>query len=131
MKIKAITQEQVIACNFKPEPHTVSLKDDGCWWALMDGDEILSVVCVSNKNGGKCYSQVYTPPNHRGNGYSTKLIRTLSEKIYAKEYQIAHCLKASVNIFYNAGFALKTIRYFKHGNQYFMEKLNGKTKDRY
>lgn len=130
LKIKIIGIEDVEKCKFKPEPHTVALKDKGCWWALLLNGEIVSVVCVSDKHGGKYYSEVFTPVEHRNRGYSTKLIRFLANKIYKNYYQIAHCLKASVNVFDRAGFRLKTIRRFKHGNQFFMEKLkDGETEN--
>lgn len=122
LKIRTASQEEIKNCRFKPEPHTVALKDDGCWWALCKDGEIVSVLCVMDKNGGKCYTNVFTPKEHRGKGYSTVLVRFLSNKIYQREYQIAHCLKASVNVFERAGFRLKKVRRFKYGDQYYMEK---------
>ena len=133
MRISRIRKEDVIAQNWKPEPHTVSLKDEGEWWGCISEDNrLLSVVCVSDKHGGKYFSETFTPVEYRGKGLCSTLLGYLAKQIYKDDLLIAHCLKASVNCYKFAGFKLEKVRHFKYGDQYFMKKevSDGKTKNR-
>ena len=121
LKIKHIDFSEIEKQNFKPEPHTVALIDEGDWWAVVDENEnILSVTCVCDRHGGKYFCQTFTPKEYRKNGYCTKLLNYLSKKVYKNDKLIAHCLKASVHCYFDAGFELTKIRPFKHGTQYYM-----------
>lgn len=120
--IKKLTQEDVEACSFKPEPHTVSLRENGEWWGLVKDEKILSVCCVSNRHGGKYFSQTFTPMEERRKGYCSRLLYFLANHIYYQHKCIAHCLKKSVNCYMRAGFRFVKLRKFKYGDQYYMEK---------
>lgn len=123
MRVKKISKEVVRDQGWKPEPHTVSLKDDGEWWGCVDDEgRLLSVVCVSDKHGGKYFSETYTPPGFRNRGFCSVLLGFLAKTEYKNELLIAHCLKASFNCYKSAGFNLFNIRKFKHGDQYFMKR---------
>lgn len=119
--------------HWKPEPHTVALKDDGEWWGCISEDgRLLSVVCVSEKHGGKYFSETYTPPEYRHKGLCTTLLVFLAKTQYKNDLLIAHCLNASVNCYKAAGFKHYKTREFKYGTQYFMKRtvMNyGKTTD--
>lgn len=132
MRICRILKEDVQAQGWKPEPHTVSLKDDGDWWGCVDSEgKILSVVCVSEKHGGKYFSETFTPIQYRHSGLCSALLKYLAEQVYKDDLLIAHCLRASVNCYKFAGFRLEKVREFKYGNQYFMkrEANDGKTEN--
>lgn len=123
MKIKAVKKEYVQSMKWKPEPHTVALKDDGEWWGIFDDSEnLMGVVCVSNKHNGKYFSETYTAPEYRNKGYCSMLISYLAKNIYPNDLLIAHCLKSSKHCFQLAGFKQYNFREFKHGNQYFMKR---------
>lgn len=132
MTISRILKSDVLAQKWKPESHTVSLKDDGEWWGVFDSGLLLSVVCISEKHGGKYFSETFTPVQYRGRGLCSALLKYLAEQVYKNDLLIAHCLKASVNCYKFAGFHLEKVREFKYGNQYFMkrEARNGKTENR-
>lgn len=120
--IARINLSDVKACHFKPEAHTVSLKDDGEWWAMLDEGKIVSVLCVSDKHGGKYFSENYTEPDYRGKGLFTTLLDVVANKVYNDCYKVAHCLIASKGCYKRCGFELFNTRYFKHGTQYYMRK---------
>lgn len=121
-RIKKITLDDVKACKFKPEPHTVSLKDNGEWYAVEKDKEIISVLCVSDKHGGKYLSENYTKPEFRGKGVFTMLLNFIVNTLYKNDLIIAHCLKASVNCYKRVGFTHYNTREFKYGTQYYMRR---------
>lgn len=119
--IKIVSKKEVQECGFKPEPHTVQFTDDGNWYAYLYGDRIVSVLCVSDKHGGKYISSCYTLPEYRKRGLQSMLITQVCED-YPNQKIIAHCLASSMKVFAGCGFEhYKTIEY-KHGTQYFMWK---------
>ena len=122
IKVQRIDRCLVEKQKWKPEQHTVSLKDDGEWWGCISGEILKSVVCVSDKHGGKYFSEVYTPPEYRRKGYCTLLLKCLANEVYGEQLLIAHCLKSSVGCFWSAGFRIYKKRYFKHGDQYYMKR---------
>lgn len=119
---KVTTLEEVRKCGFKPEPHTVSFKDDGEWHVLTMGDDIVCTVCITDKHGGKYFSEVYTVPEYRGRGLCTFLITFVADVLYPNHRCIAHCLESSVHCFERAGFKEVGYRKFKHGDQHVMQK---------
>lgn len=120
--IEKISLEEVQSYNFILDPHTVSLKDNGEWWGFKIDGRVISVLCVSDKHGGKYFSENYTDPEYRGQGYFTKLLDYVSNQVY-KDYKcIAHCLKSSKNCYERCGYTHYKTREFKYGTQYFMIK---------
>lgn len=128
--IKTMTRENVMNLGFKPEPHTVSLKDKGIWYCLCKDDEILSLLCIRKQRNELYIGEVYTPPKHRRKGYFTVLTKYVVDKIYPNYSVSVHCLEASKRGFEKAGFKQYTFREFKHGNQWWLrregEKYEGK-----
>ena len=122
MKAKRITHDLVRSQKWKPEPHTVALADDGEWWGLFDGDNLVSVLCVSDKHGGKYFSENYTAPEYRNKGYFCMLLNYVANVVYAGHKCIAHCLMASYNCYMLVGFKYQKTRYFKHVTQLYMIK---------
>lgn len=117
--IKIVSKEEVQKRKFGPEPHTVQFNDDGVWYAYLYAGKIESVLCVSDKHGGKYISSCYTSPEYRKRGLQSSLIMRVCED-YPESKIIAHCLQSSKRVFEGCGFyCYKTVNY-KYGTQYFM-----------
>lgn len=121
MKIEKVTLEQVQAQKFKPEAHTVAFKEsEGQYYALTEGNSILSVLRVRVKGKTLYIGEVYTAPQYRRMGLCFTLVKFVSDVAY-KGYRItAHCLQASKHIFERCGFIQYNQRNFPHGTQYWM-----------
>lgn len=120
--IKMVSLEEIKACGFKPEPHTVAFGGDvEEWFAYTLGDKIVSVLGVSDRHGGKYISSCYTLPEYRRRGLLSMLILEVIDR-YEGQKLVSHCLESSKDIFARCGFmCYKTVNY-KHGTQYFMRR---------
>lgn len=134
MRIQRIQFNDVVALNWTPEPHTVTLNKDkvgGSWWGLFDDERAVSICCVFDRPHDKCFTRVFTPVEFRGKGYCTMLLYYLSNSIYNEHRLVAHCLKQSVKCFERAGFELVGVKHYKYSDLYSMKKEvnNGTTKN--
>ena len=114
--------QEIKACGFKPEPHTVAFQDEGNWFAVKNGEKIVSCLCVKQMKNTLCMSNLYTLPEYRHRGIMTKLVDFVVNKVYAGRKMEAHCLKASREIVLAAGFHVESVVYFKHGTQWRMKR---------
>lgn len=123
--IEMVAPDEVKACGFKPEPHTVSFTgaaDPGdTYYAYKIDGRIAGVLTVANKHGGKYIGKVFTDFPYRGRGIATKLIKYIIMQEYPGEKFIAHALITSKRIFERLGFECYKTVPFKHGTQYFMK----------
>lgn len=114
--------EEIAKLKLKPDPHTVSLKDKGQWFALTENNEILSLLCIREQMGELYIGEVFTPMKYRNHGYMTELIRYVSNDIF-RGFQIStHALKSSKHCFERCGFREYKFRHFKYGDQYWMRR---------
>lgn len=122
--IEVVSFDDVRACHFKPEPHTVSLsKYDPreTWYAYKIDGKIVSVMSVSEKHGGIYIGEMYTIPEYRRRGLNSLMIMNVCE-MYPNRKKIAHCLNTSKKIMEGCGFVHYKTVYYKHGTQYYMKK---------
>lgn len=123
MKIRKVTLEQVQACGFKPEPHTVAFKEsEGQYYALLMEDEIASVLRVRLKGKTLYVGEVYTAPKWRKKGLCRTLVDMVTNEIYSGYRMTAHCLQSSKRIFERCGYVQYSQRDFPHGTQYWMKR---------
>ncbi len=126
MKIKKIELEDVIKCGYKPEPHTVSLRDCGDWYAIEIEGRLVSFCCIRKQRNELYIGEVFTAKEFRKNGYMTMLIDYIANSLYP-EYSIStHALVASKHCFELCGFKQYAFREFKYGNQYWLRRSGKK-----
>lgn len=123
--IELITGEDVLACGYKPDPHTVSLKDHGDWYCLNVNGKRVSFLCIREQRGELYIGEVFTAKEHRRKGYFFALLDFVCNHVYP-EYSIStHALLASKGTFEKCGFKQFAFREFKYGNQWWLRR-NGK-----
>ena len=119
--IERVSVDEVKACGFKPEPHTVAFDGADEWFAYRVGENIAAVLGVSDRHGGKYISSCYTAPEYRRRGLQSMLVLYVCE-LYPNCKKIAHCLDSSKHIFEQCGFQHYRTVYYKYGTQYFMKR---------
>lgn len=122
LKIERVTQEEIRACKFKLDDHTVRLTDKGTWYALRDNGEIASVLCIRPQRNELYIGEVFTDHKYRGRGYFTLLCDYVVNKLYAGYSISTHALKSSKNGFIRCGFVQYAFREFKYGNQWWLRR---------
>jgi len=128
MKIEEILPEDIQKMNYKPDPHTVTLKDHGKWFALFLNDVPVSFLCIRKQRNELYIGEVFTAYEHRKKGYFTTLLRYVADVVYP-EYSIStHALASSKGGFESCGFKQFTFREFKYGNQWWLRR-DGKKYD--
>jgi GNAT superfamily N-acetyltransferase len=124
--IEQVSFDEIKACRFKPEPHTVSFvgKADAAdtWYAYKVSGKIAGCISVADKHGGKYIGSVYTDFPYRRRGIAEAMIRFVADSLYPKNKCIAHCLITSKRIFEKCGFIHYKTVYYKHGTQYFEKR---------
>lgn len=126
--VKLITKDKIQCLGFKPDPHTVSLKDDGLWYALCDDALVLvlSLLCIRKQRNELYIGEVFTPKEFRRKGYFSHLLKYVVDCVYP-EYSIStHALLASKKCFENAGFEEFSFRHFKCGDQWWLRRKGKK-----
>lgn len=126
MKVETITPEEIKALGFVPEPHTVTLKDHGCWYALKDNNEVLSLLCIREQRNELYIGEVFTSQKHRKKGYMTMLCDKVVNELYPGYSVCTHALKASKHCFERCGFEQFTFRHFKYGDQWWLRRKGRK-----
>lgn len=122
MIVKPITPEKIKALNFSPEPHTVTLKDHGLWYALENDGTVVSLLCIRKQRNELYIGEVFTPKEHRRKGYMTELCNIVVNTIYQGYSVSTHALLASKHCFEKCGFKEFSFRRFKYGNQWWLRR---------
>lgn len=126
LKIEKITVEEVQKCGYKPDEHTVSLKDTGDWYCLNVSGKRVSFLCVRLQKGEYYIGEVFTAKEHRRKGYFSILLDFVANNLY-KGYSIStHALITSKSVFERYGFEQYAYREFKHGNQWWLRRRGKK-----
>ena len=122
IKIAKLSKEDVMACGYVPDPHTVTLKDDGEWYALGVDDKWVTFVCIRPRGDEMHIREVFTVPEYRRRGYLYKLVSYVVDVEYAG-YQISvHALRKSRDCFKKCGFKEFSFRHFKYGDQWWLRR---------
>lgn len=122
MTVEQITPQEIKSLGFVPEPHTVTLKDHGKWFALKDNGQIVSLLCIRPQRNELYIGEVFTPKEFRKKGYMTVLCDTIVNKIYPEYSVSTHALWASKHCFERCGFRQFSFREFKYGNQWWLRR---------
>lgn len=122
LTVRKVDNEEIQACNFSIDPHTVTLKDKGQWYALTDESKILSVLCIREQRGEHYIGEAFTDKSQRGKGYFTLLCSHVVDKIYTGYSVSTHALAASKRAFERCGFKQYAFREFKYGNQWWLRR---------
>lgn len=120
-EIRIVNKEEIDRMHFKPEPHTVDLKDHGDWYGFFVDDRLVAVACVRIQRNSLYFGSLFTDQKFRHMGIMTKLVAYIMDTVPWHSYT-AHCLAASRNIFLKLGFTETNVRYFPGGTQYWMKK---------
>ena len=76
------------------------------WYALYDGDTILTIIAVSFRKTNYRIEAIYTIKEYRGYGLGTVALKQMID-ILDNEYNItADCLDSSISMFQKCGFEL-------------------------
>ena len=82
IKIDTIDNADILACGYKPDPHTVTLKDNGKWFALFSEDIPVSFLCIRKQRNELYIGEVFTAQEYRKKGYFTTLLRYVADVVY-------------------------------------------------
>lgn len=126
--VRIIDENDIHKLKYEIDPHTVTLKDHGVWYALDRGREWVSFLCIRIQRNELYIGEVFTPKEHRKNGYFTTLLKYVSDILFP-EYAIStHALITSKAGFEACGFKQYSFRHFKYGDQWWLRR-DGKKYD--
>lgn len=120
--IKKISSDDVLKWEYKPDPHTVSLKDKGEWFALFVDNVAVSFLCIRKQRNEMYIGEVFTAKQYRRKGYFTALCKYVVDEIYPGLSVSTHALASSKDGFLKCGFQQFAFREFKYGNQWWLRR---------
>lgn len=122
MIIEKITNADVLACGYDPDPHTVSLKDKGEWFCLNVDGKRVTFLCIRKQRNELYIGEVFTAREYRRRGYFYFLLDFVVNKVYPQYSISTHALMQSKNTFEKCGFKQFAFREFKYGNQWWLRR---------
>lgn len=120
--LKIVSKEQIAACKYIPDEHTVSLRDNGIWYALEKNGILVSFLCIRVQRNELYIGEVFTAQKYRKRGYFFRLLDYVVNTIYAGYSISTHALITSKNGFLACGFKQFAFRRFKYGDQYWLRR---------